>query len=162
MSEQSPLVSDDHKLESEESSPLLPHSPLIRMTSPVESWNVNESSEDFHLLSKTGHRVRNVELCGYGACGTDTVFAGGDHDDLQERSTSVLTRRRTVVCVSDDCSTDLVHCHQREVPGDVDRVARRKLIVAIMLVFVFMIVEILGRASDFVTSRCDWDELLHV
>jgi Co/Zn/Cd efflux system component len=33
-------------------------------------------------------------------------------------------------------------------PGNVDRIARRKLVVAILLIFVFMVVEIGGTVLD--------------
>lgn len=126
-----PLTDSD-----EEREPLLPQ--LIRMSSPVEGDWKQHDDPVYQEVTKGGESAR------YSSVDEEKGVAG-----CEEMDTSGLKKMnsRSVICVNDGCSTDVIHCHEREVHGDVDRVARRKLIVAILLVFVFMIVEICGRVA---------------
>ena len=62
------------------------------------------------------------------------------HDVIGEREAATIT----CLCINKACNTDQTHCHGREVKGNVDRKAKRKLRIAIGLVVVFMTAEALG------------------
>jgi zinc transporter 2 len=73
------------------------------------------------------------------------INEAGNYRPIGDRVADKATlTKSTVICVNDGCLTDVIHCHEREMPGNVDRIARRKLVVAILLIFVFMVVEIGG------------------
>lgn len=60
--------------------------------------------------------------------------------DTEEKHEATIT----CLCINKECNSDQTHCHGREVEGNVDRKARRKLMVVIVLVVVFMTAELLG------------------